>query len=174
MKMNNCRILANWLLWIDDRQKLDRRVTREEPRGVDDPTLVFCSIDFDFEPFVVCTASNRFYRVTIRQESKGGECFAGAAAHVQCLGVNIAGDRDLEVSNSQFIEVDMDIGYIKRLHKKAHFSSGIIGIRSLADQLIIDMKEKIRTLSIHALCIIIIEIVDAFISPFRQHRQRAR
>ena len=68
----------------------------------------------------------------------------------------------------------MDVGDIKGLDIKADFSTGIIGISGLPDELIIDMKEEIGTLSIDPQDIIVVRIVEAVCGAFRQDRDPTR
>ena len=54
----------------------------------------------------------------------------------------------------------MDIGDIEGLNVEADFSTGIIGIGGLPDELIIDVKEEIGTLSIDPQGVIGIQVMD--------------
>ena len=137
-------------LWIDDREQICGGITAYKPWRVEDPALFFALLDFDLDPVSIRADPYRFEDCAIGEERIGREGCAGAAAHIDCHGADIAEQGYLKVANGQLIKMNMSVRAIKGLNVEADFPGAIISICDLPDQLVIDMEKKVGPLSVHA------------------------
>jgi len=154
---------------VGNRQhlQLDREIVEAALLGFEDCRFVVRTGDFDMIILGFMIANEVIVEFAIGPIGGG----VGKVVLVEQGGAFPSRVRHVELADDEIVEVDVGVGAVEGFDIKADLATGIIRITELTDDFIIDMKDEIGTLGIHAQGIILIQLVQVAIGAFGQDGQ---